>query len=253
MALKRHLSTSGVRELLSDARFVVKRDTRVRGREELDRAISAADVLNVVNRYIPGGASQIPEEILAFIHLAGRGEPRTLVEIGTEAGGTHLLFGRAIPSLEQTIAVDLRVRNRRSVQGLRRDGLKVDVIDGDSSSTEVLQRVRGALAGRAIDVLFIDGDHSYRGAMSDVLLYRPLVRSGGLVAFHDIVPDRWLRTGSASSAYAGEVPLVWQRVRDDFVCHEFVASWDQEGKGIGVFENDPDIALRPLFEFSTPS
>jgi hypothetical protein len=35
-------------------------------------------------------------------------------------------------------------------------------------------------------MLFIDGDHTYEGCLKDWTMYSPLVRSGGLIAFHDI-------------------------------------------------------------------
>ncbi len=37
-----------------------------------------------------------------------------------------------------------------------------------------------------IRLLFIDGDHSYDGVMSDFALWTPYVISGGLVALHDV-------------------------------------------------------------------
>lgn len=43
---------------------------------------------------------------------------------------------------------------------------------------------------RAIDLLFIDGDHSIRGCDSDFLNYSPLVSSGGYIALHDFDPSR---------------------------------------------------------------
>ena len=39
------------------------------------------------------------------------------------------------------------------------------------------------------DFVFIDGDHTYDGVRADWLAYSPLVRSGGLVAFHDTWPN----------------------------------------------------------------
>ena len=45
------------------------------------------------------------------------------------------------------------------------------------------------LAGRPIDFLFIDADHRYVGVKKDYQLYAPLVRPGGLIAFHDIRPN----------------------------------------------------------------
>jgi predicted O-methyltransferase YrrM len=41
---------------------------------------------------------------------------------------------------------------------------------------------------KRLDFLFIDGDHTYEGVKQDFEMYTPLVRKGGLVAMHDIVP-----------------------------------------------------------------
>ena len=37
----------------------------------------------------------------------------------------------------------------------------------------------------AIDLLFIDGDHSYDGVTSDLKAYLPKVKAGGTVLLHD--------------------------------------------------------------------
>jgi len=39
-----------------------------------------------------------------------------------------------------------------------------------------------------LDVLFIDGDHSYQGVVSDLENYVPLVKPGGLILLHDVQP-----------------------------------------------------------------
>ena len=41
------------------------------------------------------------------------------------------------------------------------------------------------LAGEPVDLLFIDGDHSYSGEMADYRAYEPFVRAGGIIALHD--------------------------------------------------------------------
>jgi predicted O-methyltransferase YrrM len=43
------------------------------------------------------------------------------------------------------------------------------------------------LDGRGIDLLFIDGDHRYKGVKKDFQLYSPLVKQNGLIVFHDII------------------------------------------------------------------
>jgi predicted O-methyltransferase YrrM len=42
------------------------------------------------------------------------------------------------------------------------------------------------LTNNQIDMLFIDGDHSYGGVKKDWDLYSPLLKSGSIVIFHDI-------------------------------------------------------------------
>ena len=60
------------------------------------------------------------------------------------------------------------------------------LIRADSHAAASRERVVRALAGRPLDFLFIDGDHTYEGARLDYELYAPLVRQGGIIALHDI-------------------------------------------------------------------
>lgn len=39
------------------------------------------------------------------------------------------------------------------------------------------------------DMLFVDGDHSYAGVKRDVELFRPWIKSGGIISFHDYIPE----------------------------------------------------------------
>jgi len=39
---------------------------------------------------------------------------------------------------------------------------------------------------KKIDILFIDGDHSYNGVKADYQRYEPFVKDGGLILMHDI-------------------------------------------------------------------
>jgi hypothetical protein len=61
--------------------------------------------------------------------------------------------------------------------------------------------------------------------------------------FHDIVRDHAERFGSASTRWAGGVPILWQELREQFRHWEFVQSWDQDGLGIGVLEHDPAVQI----------
>lgn len=222
---------------------------RVGGREaregcgELASAHATAEWFDIANRRIPGGSTQIASEIVEFVEFARARRPRTFVEIGTQAGGTNFLIARAIESIETVVAVDLFVENRSRLHSFARGGVTVTAIDGDSKSPATVGRVRDALCGREIDLLLIDGDHSFAGVLGDLRAYRPLVAPHGLIALHDIVPDEQLRTGRPSERYSGEVPLLWGVLREQFPHREFVADWAQDGLGIGVLENVRELEI----------
>jgi hypothetical protein len=57
-------------------------------------------------------------------------------------------------------------------------------------------------------------------------MYGPLVRPGGLIAIHDIVPG--------SEDKVGGVPAFWELLREACETREFVEDWGQGGFGIGV-------------------
>lgn len=62
-----------------------------------------------------------------------------------------------------------------------------------------------------IDFLFIDGDHTYQGVLTDWLLYAPLVKRGGIIAFHDsCCPDFGVSDflNELQSGRFGETPKV---------------------------------------------
>lgn len=40
---------------------------------------------------------------------------------------------------------------------------------------------------KVLDILMVDGDHSYEGVKSDLAWYAPLVRDGGKIIMHDVV------------------------------------------------------------------
>ena len=59
-------------------------------------------------------------------------------------------------------------------------------IGGDSHDPNFRQQAHDFLGG-TVDVLMIDGDHTYAGALQDYHDYKYLVREGGIIIFHDIL------------------------------------------------------------------
>jgi len=156
------------------------------------------------------------------------------------------MLGRSLPTVSTLIGVDLRIRHRALLRLLAPPRIDTHLIDGDSSSAPVVQAVRRAAGDKQIDVLFIDGDHSYSGVRSDYLNYRGLVRDDGIIAFHDIVPDHTSRFGRQTLGSTGGVPLFWSQLKSTGQAVEFVANPEQDGCGIGALVHSAGTAPQDL-------
>jgi cephalosporin hydroxylase len=181
--------------------------------------------------------AQHREEFLPFLELLASDPPSTLLEIGTSRGGTFFMMCQVADADARLATLDLHLPTDVRVETFARSGQHVTGIEGNSTDPEIRTRV-DALFPEGLDVLFIDGDHSYEGVKSDFELYRSLVRPGGLVVFHDIVPDDEERTGTPTMSWSGGVPRFWRELKGDnqgdWKLEEFVRSWDQDGFGIGI-------------------
>ncbi len=122
---------------------------------------------------------QSPHEIISMIAFARyRMDIReVVVEIGSYHGGTAHIFRRMLrPS--KLICIDLNFEHWMA-------GDIATLIEGDTRAPETLGRLQHALGEYRIDLLFIDGDHSIDGARNDWEKFSPMVRPGGIIAFHD--------------------------------------------------------------------
>ncbi len=177
------------------------------------------------------------KEILGLVEVLRRLRPSTICEVGAAGGGTTFLLAHAAPSDALIITVDLLFSEARkaALRQFARQGQKIICLQGDSHQPETVQNVRESLKGCSLDVLYLDGDHSYQGISEDFALFSPLVRRGGLIVFHDIVPDFKTRYGIQTSSYVGGVPQFWQELK---AVHgrvqELVDDSAQDGYGIGI-------------------
>ena len=194
------------------------------------------------------GIAQVPTEVQEFHAFLRERSPSVVCEIGTYSGGHFYMLSRSLPTVTTLIGVDLRVRNKSFLRRLAPPGMDIHLIDGDSRSTAVRDAVESAAGGRRIDVLFIDGDHSYDGVRGDFLNYRDLVKEGGVIAFHDIVEDHGTRYGRNTVSWTGDVPVFWRRLKPHAQAFEFVADPEQDGYGIGAVIHSSAIPLPPELE-----
>jgi predicted O-methyltransferase YrrM len=226
--------------------FVLERRRRYRAEKraaDLNRRASAGpdldQIWDTLLEYPEFTPFQKRDEILGFCKQVQAAAITTVLEIGTANAGTTFMLTRVVAEDARILTLDFQISAafQRVVRRLARCHQEVIALNGDSHSPDTVRRVGQALEGREVDLLFIDGDHSLEGVSTDFELYRGLVRQNGLIAFHDIAPDSYLRFGVRGKHVSGGVPLLWEELRQRYPYRrEFIASPDQMGFGIGVVD-----------------
>jgi predicted O-methyltransferase YrrM len=182
---------------------------------------------------------QVREELTRFVSIANTLKPRIVLEIGTAKGGTLLLLARVADPSATIISLDLpgglfgggyqkwRIPLYRSFVS---DKQNIQLLRSDSHSVSTLRKVKTIIGEHGIDLLFIDGDHSYQGIKKDFRMYSPLVRTGGIVVLHDIVPHDVRHDPSGAIG----VDRFWRELRNNYECCEIVKDRRQGWAGIGI-------------------
>jgi predicted O-methyltransferase YrrM len=220
-----------------------------------------SSVLTVRNRHFPdvealldfaystgGGATsgsitplQVRSEISQLLQLLAEAKPQRVLEIGTANGGTLFLFARTAANDAHLISVDLPAGEFGDgypiwriplYHSFAKPGQRIDLIRADSHDDLTRVRIERLLQGAKLDFLFLDGDHTYDGVKADFQMYSPLIRSGGLIAFHDIT-----EFNDRVAAFIPERPFgvrrFWDEVKMHFQHVEFIEN-PKGNYGIGA-------------------
>jgi len=178
-------------------------------------------------------SQQIRSEFLELARMVKEQNCKYIMEIGTYRGGTLFVFSQLADPHATVISLDFHFSFFGKVYGalqkglLRkfvRNGKSLFLLRQNSHLPETLKVVRDILQGHELDFLFIDGDHTYEGVREDFNMYAPLVREGGLIAFHDV----------AESGGSREVNRLWEELKLKYKHEEFIHQTGSGAMGIGV-------------------
>ena len=195
-------------------------------RRETDAVSSLEEALELAERFDFAGITirpaQLRSEILELLEIVRAEQPKVVLEIGTRFGGSFYLLARAAPDDALLVSVDIPQGYHVSLGLLYRSFAhgrqRIRLVRADSHDPATLRRVRRILRGRRVDFLHVDGDHTPTGVRADYALYGPLVRPGGLIAFHDVVVPG--------------VATLWNELEGEKT--EIVAEWNQSSCGFGL-------------------
>ena len=204
------------------------------------KRLSTQELINYT--YSVAGNTMAPMQVKSEIYkllkyLKEDCSAKVILEIGTARGGTLYLLSKVSPEKATLISMDLRDGDYGGGYALWREklfpsfassGQTLHLLQGNSHDPLMKDKLRDLLAGRKVDFLLIDGDHSYEGVRKDFELYQDLLAPGGSVAFHDIAPH-----GKDMNC---DVDRYWMEIKDIYPSMEFVEDTKQGWAGIGIMK-----------------
>ncbi|HYC71169.1 MAG TPA: class I SAM-dependent methyltransferase [Opitutaceae bacterium] len=193
--------------LVRDARFALKMQRYLRGARKRRPDLDWDEFRRVARQFKQDDMGSFPERGYLFQLAADAPAGAQVVEIGSWMGASTCFLAAGLKGPGAKIyAVD-------NFQGLSMCGEDVSWYQrhfrklGTTSTLEIFRANFAALgladraepvvsdslaAARAlaakrgsIDLIFVDGDHSYEGCKADIDAWLPFVRAGGVMAFHD--------------------------------------------------------------------
>jgi cephalosporin hydroxylase len=182
---------------------------------------------------------QVPSEITEYANLIDKLKPKTAVEIGTSRGGSLFILCRLAAPDATIISLDMpgagygeayTSAHAKLFELFPSKRQSLTLVKGDSHSPETRKRVDELLVDKKVDLLFIDGDHSYEGVKKDFEMYSPLVAAGGMIVLHDIA----VHTKFANC----DVDRFWNEIKVTFQHREIIEDPKQGWAGIGVLWKD---------------
>lgn len=154
--------------------------------------------------------------------------PIDILEIGSWDGGTTNALSYFANS---QVTVDTFELPRYCPDDIM-DRCDFTYISGDSKDPAVFEKIKN----RKFDLLFIDGAHTYSYVKNDFEVYGKLLKSKGVVAFHDIINSAWHRQHKV------DIYKYWLEIRNNFKYKEFYTTQDSLENRTIDFENDPPEA-----------
>ncbi len=142
---------------------------------------------------------QYPQDIMAMQEIIWAVQPDLIIETGIAQGGSLIFYASMLelnavcggPQDAEVVGVEINLypHNRQAIEAhpmYRR----IEMIQGSSISSEIIEEVRDKAAGKVHVLVCLDSNHTYAHVLAELEAYAPLVTAGSYcVVFDTIIED----------------------------------------------------------------
>ena len=167
--------------------------------------------------------------------LVGRMKPKVVVDLGMDFGYSTFVFAAAgKPHGTEVFGIDMFEADINTGPRQTFETVKAQIKEHALDNLTVLRAEFGSVAkvwARAVDILHIDGLHSFEAVKADFDAWSPHVRAGGVILFHDTN----VTAKESASFMHFKVKEFFDTLPQEF-CHNFLHS-----AGLGVFTKNKEL------------
>ena len=136
---------------------------------------------------------QLPQDIIAMQELIWQVKPDLIIETGIAHGGS-LIFSASMLELigkGEVLGIDIDIREHNRIEIEKHPMFKrINMIEGSSTSEEVLNEVKSYAKGKKCILVILDSMHTYDHVLKELELYSEFVTKGSyLVVFDTVIED----------------------------------------------------------------
>ncbi|MFI5387998.1 MAG: cephalosporin hydroxylase family protein [Fimbriimonadales bacterium] len=165
---------------------------------------------------------QYPEDLMAMQEIIWEVKPHVIVETGIAHGGSLIFYASMLELLGNGgvvgVDIDIREHNRVAIES-HPLAARIEMIQGSSTSLEVVAEVEKRIGGRSPVMVVLDSNHTHDHVLRELELYSLFVSADSYVVVFDTIvedlppgmfPDRPWDVGdnplTAIRAFLGEHP-----------------------------------------------
>ena len=152
---------------------------------------------------------QTPEDLILMQELIFKVQPDVIIETGIAHGGSLIYYASLMELLDKgkVVGVDIEIRehNRRVIEA-HPLFKRIEMIEGDSVSDEIIQEVRKRVPKNSKVIVCLDSNHTKQHVLKELQLYQQFVRPGGYIVVFDAITSKMAELGASDKSYINNSP-----------------------------------------------
>jgi cephalosporin hydroxylase len=176
---------------------------------------------------------QLPEDMFRIQEVIYRLKPDVIIETGVAHGGSLIFYASLFKAMNKgrVIGIDIEIRphNRKAIEAHELFDW-ITLIEGDSTSDEVLTSVKKLIKKRETVLIVLDSNHTKQHVLKELRAYSPLVSVNSYIVVCDGIMASLVDAPRAQPDWVENNPLS--------AAHEFLK------------ENNSFVSEEPVFPFN---